>query len=196
MKLMLEDLRCAFAAFYTPETFPGGDGAPAYGCALIIPEDHPAVEMLDESYAALAKAKWKDKADVIVKNCMKDRKKSAWQKVEYANDEGIVYDGFEGAFYLRVRNEDMPLILGPDAEEITKGKDGAPYGGCFVNAQVEPFLQDNTYGKALRCKLLGVQFNRDGDAFATGSKADKSAFKPSLAVSDEAEGGEAEDEFA
>jgi hypothetical protein len=189
---MIEHVRFAFAAIYSPETFPGGDGA-AYGGAAIIPEDHPAVARLDKAYLDLAKAKWKDKAAAIVANCMKDRKKSAWQKCEYANDEGVVYDGFEGAFYLRVRNEDVPLILGPDAEEITKGKPGAPYGGCYVDLQVEPFLQDNTFGKALRCKMLGIMFVADGDAFAAGSKADKGAFKPKLSV---AQDDEDADEFA
>jgi len=197
LKLMLTNLRCAFAdQLYVPGTFPGAPegSTPAHGITLIIPPDHEAVEMLDAGYAAVAKQKWKDKASAIVATCMKDRKKSAWQKTEYTNDEGTAYDGFADMFYLRARNEDAPLILGPDAEEITKGKAGAPYGGCYVNAQVELFPQDNSFGKALRCKILGVQFAADGDAFASGSKADKSAFK-SLAVSQDDEDGD-EDDFA
>lgn len=191
-KTMLLGLRCAFAdQLYVPGIFPGADGnaVPAHGLTLIVdPNDTANVDTIDEAIRVMAEAKWKDKAAKILETCMKDRKKSAWQKVEYTNDEGTPYDGFADMFYLRARNEDAPLILDHMAEEVTRGKTGAPYGGCYVNAQVELFAQDNSFGKAIRCKLLGVQFIRDGDAFASGSKADKSAFKPTLAVSQDDEG--------
>ena len=204
-KIMLPNddkgLRIGFAALWKPEAFAEGD--PAYQAAIIIPPTHKVVKVIDKAYLALATPdkKWGNgdavKAQKMIDACMKDRKKSAWQKEEYTNEAGDPYDGFEDAFYLRARNpEVMPLLLDQDAEEVTRGARGAPYGGCYANVQVDLWLQANSFGKGLRCKLLGVQFVRDGDAFTGGARADKSDFK-SLAVSqDDDETAEDEDEFA
>lgn len=198
-KVMLPDdtvgLRIGFAALYKPEAF--ADGEPAYQAALIIPPTHKAVKLIDKTFLTLATADKRfgngdaAKAQKMIDACMKDRKKSAWQKAEYTNEDGTPYDGFDDAFYLRARNEVQPLLLDHNAEEVGRGGTGAPYSGCFANVQVDLWLQANTFGKALRCKLLGVQFVRDGEAFAGGARADKSDFK-SLAVSE----NEEDDEFA
>jgi hypothetical protein len=42
------------------------------------------------------------------------------------------------------------------------------YGGCYVNAAVKPWLQDNKFGKGVRCDLVAVQFFADGPAFGGG----------------------------
>jgi hypothetical protein len=55
--------------------------------------------------------------------------------------------------------------------------DGKPYAGCYVNTTVEFWAQDNSYGKGIRCTLLGVQFLRDGDAFSAGSVATPDDFE-------------------
>ena len=47
--------------------------------------------------------------------------------------------------------------------------DGLVYSGCYVNARVELWVQDNANGKRINAKLLGIQFVRDGDAFGAGS---------------------------
>lgn len=203
-KLMIPNddkgLRLGFAALWKPEAF--SDGEPAYQAAIIIPPSHKIVKAIDRTYLELATKdkKWgngdAEKAQRLIDACMKDRKKSAWQKAEYTNDEGTPYDGFADAWYIRARNPDvMPLILDQDAEEVTKGRPGAPYGGCYANVQVDLWLQANTFGKGLRCKLLGVQFVRDGDAFKGGATANKDDFK-SLAVKPSDDEDEAEDEFA
>ena len=46
--------------------------------------------------------------------------------------------------------------------------DGLPYSGCYVNASIELWAQDNNYGKRINASLRGVQFYRDGDAVAGG----------------------------
>lgn len=49
-------------------------------------------------------------------------------------------------------------------DEIT-----VPYSGCYVNGSVEFWAQDGD-NSGIRCSLRAVQFWRDGDAFAGGSK--------------------------
>ena len=49
---------------------------------------------------------------------------------------------------------------------------GKPYSGCYVNAIIECWAQDNKeFGKRINFGLKGVQFLRDGDAFSGGGKA-------------------------
>jgi hypothetical protein len=40
---------------------------------------------------------------------------------------------------------------------------GKFYAGCYVNAIISFWLQDNSWGKRINCRLLGVQFLRDGE---------------------------------
>jgi hypothetical protein len=42
------------------------------------------------------------------------------------------------------------------------------YGGCYVNAAVKPWVQDNQYGRGVRCELVALQFSKDGTPFGDG----------------------------
>jgi hypothetical protein len=65
-----------------------------------------------------------------------------------------------------------------EAGPVVVGEDSFPYPGCHVNAVVELRAQDNTYGKAIRCKVLAVVFLKDGDPLHAGGAAieDEKAF--------------------
>lgn len=56
-------------------------------------------------------------------------------------------------------------------EEIT-----VPYSGCYANVSVEFWAQQADKASGIRCSLRGVQFARDGDSFAGGSKAKSDEF--------------------
>jgi hypothetical protein len=73
------------------------------------------------------------------------------------------------------RSATRPLVIDKDKSPLTE-QDGKPYAGCFVNASVELWPQDNNYGKRVNASLRGVQFFRDGDAFAGGGAASEDEF--------------------
>jgi hypothetical protein len=54
--------------------------------------------------------------------------------------------------------------------------DNKLYAGCYVNAIIELWVQDNSYGKRVNANLLGVQFFKDGEPFADGVKASADDF--------------------
>lgn len=69
------------------------------------------------------------------------------------------------------RDKDGKLVKLDDCtDEIT-----VPYSGCYCNVSVEFWAQDGD-NPGIRCSLRGVQFYRDGDAFAGGSKAHNDEF--------------------
>lgn len=81
-----------------------------------------------------------------------------------------------------VRNRDKSLIV----EE-----DDIVYAGCYVNALIRPWAQNNIHGKRLNANLLAVQFVRDGDRFGAERPDVDEAFGD---ISGDFEGGtEAED---
>lgn len=185
VKVLLKDVRAAFPAFHEPQSV--GNSEPAYGGPFIIPPDHPAVPLLDAAMEKAATDKWKAKGEQILKKLIKDGE-VCFIKADYLNSDGDPYDGFAGNYYVRTRSMVKPLILDRDKTPLTK-MDGKPYAGCYVDAIVDVWAQDNQYGKGIRANLKGVQFRRDGDAFAGGAPASADEFE------DLSEGIEDDDDF-
>jgi len=97
------------------------------------------------------------------------------------------YAGYEGKLYVSARNTVRPLVVDVDGKTVLEAQDGKPYSGCYVNAVLEVYCQDNSFGKRINAVLGGVQFYRDGEAFAGGRAASTDDFD------DVAEGALAED---
>jgi hypothetical protein len=92
------------------------------------------------------------------------------------NSSGEVYEGFEGTFHLNASNKVRPTVIDRNKAQLTQA-DGRPYGGCYVNMLVEIWAQDNNFGKRVNASLKGVQFVKDGDAFAGGTVASPDDFE-------------------
>lgn len=50
------------------------------------------------------------------------------------------------------------------------------YGGCYVDILINPWYQDNKYGKRVNANLRSVRFRKDGDPFGEGRVDDESAW--------------------
>lgn len=134
----------------------------------------------------VAAEQWKAKAASVLKAISGDPQKCCWYDGNLKE-----YDGYEGNFVLatsRGQDKGRPLIMDADKTPLTE-KDGKPYAGCYVNATVEVWAQDNKFGKAIRATLRGIQFVKDGDAFSAGTPVNEDEF-------DEIEAPETEDDIA
>ena len=78
--------------------------------------------------------------------------------------------------FISARSKSRPTVVDRDKTPLTE-QDGRPYGGCFVNAIVELWAQDNQFGKRINATLAGVQFLKDGDAFGGSRPADPDEFE-------------------
>ena len=163
MKLLLRDVRLAFPNLWKA-TAPKGGGEEAFSASFLLEPKHKQIPELKKLMLSLAKEKWGAKADAVYKAL------EASDKVALHNgDSKSEYDGFEGNFYVSTRSKVRPSVFDGQRNELTEA-DGKPYSGCFVNASIELWAQDNSYGKRINAQLRGVQFLRDGDAFAGGGK--------------------------
>lgn len=173
--LQLKNVRLSFPAVFKPQAY--GDGNPAYGAKLIVEPKSANVEAIRKVIHEAAKAQWGDKADAIVKQLTAD-KKSAWVEGPYRNKDGDVYDGFEGNYFLSTRSEKLrPTALGRDKQPVTEA-DNVIYGGCYVDASVDIYMQDSPkWGRRINAVLRGVRFVREGDAFGGSSAASADEFE-------------------
>ena len=80
-------------------------------------------------------------------------------------------------------NNKRPKVIDRDKTPITE-EDNKLYSGCYVNAVVDLWVMNNTYGKRVNANLLGVQFYKDGDTFESGSTADDDDFDDFEVASD------------
>lgn len=169
MKIKLNDVICAFPQLFEAKTV-NGEGEPAFSCSFLMDSDHPAVAQLRAAFETLGKDKFGAKWPAIKKEIeAKDR------TALHDGDTKSSYAGFEGRLYVSARSKTRPLVIDRDKSPLTSS-DGKIYAGCHVNAVIELWIQDNNYGKRINASLRGVQFLRDGEAFAGGGAASADDF--------------------
>lgn len=169
MKVKLTNVRLAFPVLFEAKTV-NGEGKPAFSASFLLDPADTQVKALNQAIEQVAKDKWGAKAEAILKQ-MRAQDKVAL----HDGDLKANYDGFPGNLYVSARSATRPLVIDKDKSPLTE-QDGKPYAGCFVNASIELWPQDNNYGKRVNASLRGVQFFRDGDAFAGGGAASEDEF--------------------
>jgi outer membrane protein assembly factor BamB len=184
MQVILRDVRVAFWNGYTPKIVGKDSKEPRYSAAFPIKPASENYKAIKTAIDTVAKEKWEKKAGNILVELAKVGK-ICFHEGELANSEGEVYEGFEGMYALNAGQSEKkgrPLIIGPrrDANgqfEILTEADGKPYSGCYVNAKIDIWAQDNSYGRRVNAQLKTVQFVRDGDAFGGGAPATSDGFE-------------------
>lgn len=169
MKIKLQNVRLAFPQLFEAKTV-NGEGEPAFSASFIIDPKNPAVAELKKAIGLVGKEKWGAKWDAVKKQ-MEASDKTAL----HDGDTKAEYAGYEGNFFVSARNKTRPLVIDRDKSPLT-AQDGKPYAGCYVHASIELWAQDNAYGKRINASLRGVQFYKDGDAFAGGGAASDDEF--------------------
>jgi len=85
------------------------------------------------------------------------------------------HDGYQGMWAVKAANSKRPTLLTGQKEPIVE-EDEILYAGCFVNAIIDPWAQDNNWGKRINANLLGIQFVKDGEPFGDATVADADDF--------------------
>lgn len=181
-RILLKDVRLAFPNLFQAVQVQG-QGDPKFGATLILSADHPQLAEIQAKMKAVAKEKWAAKADATFKMIEKQDRLAL-----HDGDMKPNYDGFAGNFFISATAQEnaAPTVIDRDRSPLSKTS-GRPYAGCFVNASIELWAQDNKFGQRINAQLRGVQFFRDGDAFSAGRPADSDEFD------DVSEGAGAED---
>jgi hypothetical protein len=163
-RVQLKEVRLTFPQLFDAKQV-NGQGDPKFSAAFLIDKKHPQLAELKTAISAAATEKWGAKAGDVLKQLQAGDKLCL-----HDGDAKSDYDGYAGHFFINASNKIRPLVIGPDRAPLT-ATDGKPYSGCYVNAIVEIWPQDNQFGKRVNASLLGVQFVKDGERLAGGGVA-------------------------
>lgn len=181
-RLMLKSVRLSFPALFEPEAFKPGD-EPKYKATFLVEQGSEQAKQVDAAILAVLREKFPKagEAEKKVAAIRNNPNKFCWQ-----SGDGK-YDGYDGMMALSAKAKvgALPTVLDGNKAPLT-ARDGKPYAGCYVNAAISFFMYDNL-GIGVSAQLRGVQFFKDGDAFAAGRPADSDEFE------DVAEGADASD---
>jgi hypothetical protein len=158
VRIQLKNVRLSFHDLFERGTYEGKEVG--YSATFILPPDHPQIDEIRRAERKVHADKWGTKKVSL----------KADSGVLRDGDEKAHIDGFEGMLYIKANTEKRPGVFDRNLDPLTKD-DGRPYSGCYVNAVIDVWAQDNGYGKAIRAGLGGVQFLRDGDSFGGAAPA-------------------------
>ena len=176
-QITLKNVRLAFPQIWEAKQV-NGEGKPAFGASFLMSTDDAQVEAIEAAIDECGAEKWGNKAKTIL-GVIRGKDQSCLHN----GDLKAQYEGFEGNYFLSARSYTQVLVVDRDRTQLT-AESGRPYGGCYVDANVELWAQDNQWGKRVNATLRWVQFRRDGDAFAGGAPASVDEV-PDLSVEDE-----------
>lgn len=171
MNIKINNVRLSYPALFEAKAGPEG-GEPKYSAAFLLDKKNnaDAVKAMQDAILSAAKAQWGDgnvkwsegklavrKADgkaAYVKTCLRDG-------IEKAETAGYG----EGVMFFSASNKMPPAVVDKvPTIPLTKAS-GKPFAGCYVNAAVRLWAQDNAFGRRVNCQLQAVQFVADGEAF-------------------------------
>lgn len=155
--LMIKNARLSFPSLYSKSVFDGKEGK--YEATFLFPKTDTAT--YDAIMAAIETCKSDSKIKVSTsKLFIKDGD-------EVFEEKG--YDGYEGMWAVKASNNKRPTVIDRERSPILE-EDDIIYAGCYVNALINCWAQNNNFGKRINANLLGVQFVKEGDTFGDGAK--------------------------
>lgn len=155
MKLKLNNVRLSFPSLFEPTSFEGSK--PSFKATFILDKKahKTAIAEIQIAIAAVITEKWqgKLKQSQLKGVCLRDGS-------EKADMDGY---GDEVMFVSSSNSKRFPVV----DKDLTPldSTDTKPYAGCYVNATIELWAQDNQFGKRVNAQVKAVQFSREGEPF-------------------------------
>lgn len=168
MRIKIQNVRLSFPSLFKAEAYKPGD-QPKFKATFLIPKDSPQAAEVEKAMMETAKLKWGAKAEKVIAGIRSNPNKFCIQ-----DGDTKEYDGYDGMIAVSAKATVRPLVIDRGRSPLSE-EDGKPYAGCYVNASIEFFAYENS-GNGMSASLAGVQFSRDGDAFAAGKPADADDF--------------------
>lgn len=161
--IKLEAVRLSFPSLFTPKAMEGSE--PKFSATLIMDNTKHAklIALMEKTIERLALDYWKKKTSF--KSCLRD-----------GNDKPEM-DGYgDGVMFVNASRKTRPAVVDRQVNPVTE-EDGVIYAGCYVNATIRLWVQDNKFGKRVNAELRAVQFVKDGESFGAGPVNAEDEFK-------------------
>lgn len=178
--IKLTEVRLSFPDLFVAKAFTPGT-TPKYSATFILdPSNKVHAATIAEIKTAMAK---------LAAEAFPGEKLGA-DRICLKSGNTKAYDGWKDMVVLTSSNTVRPIVVNRSLVPVVEGDKGAPYAGCFVNATVTLWTQNNSFGKRINANLRGVQFAKDGVAFGVAPVDPEDEFQ---ALGDSAPGTAAAD---
>ena len=171
--IMLTNTRLSFPQLVEARAYQEGQ-VKKFSADLILDPAGEDWKKVMHSVMQSAQEKWGDNAQAVLQMCQADRKLRAFGNGAEKVDKKTFkpYEGYEGAVYVSANNANPPQMIESNGKSVDPTNTMAyqalarkMYGGCYVNAAIKFWIQDNKYGRGIRCELIALQFAKDGTPF-------------------------------
>jgi hypothetical protein len=154
--ITLNNVRLSFPVIWKAKGFNEGD-TPKFGANFLLDKEANADQILEikKHIKQAASDHFNGSIPKGLKFCLNDGEEKA-------------YEGYEGCMYVSTSGQNRPSVIDRDRLPLVE-TDGRPYAGCYVNAAISLWVQDNKWGKKVNANLVGLQFVKDGETFGSGS---------------------------
>jgi len=157
VEIYIENVRLSYPFLFKPRVQENDDGKTTkkFQAKFILDKkkNKTAIADIDDAIDELIEKKWGKRPAKLTDDrlCMRD-----------GDDEDGVE--FHGAMVVSASNTKRPEVRDRNKAPLVE-EDGRPYAGCYVNAIVRLWAQDNKFGKRINASLEVVQYYAKGDAF-------------------------------
>lgn len=158
-KIILTNVRLSFPHLFKPQAFKGAAPETAkYRATLLFSKEH---------------VKLKNEIDKFIQDILSEAKLKVPSDKIFISDgdekDAESYPGYKDHWVVRCSNpkSQPPRTLNKYKEKVTE-EDNLFYSGCYVDAVINPWLQKNTFGKAVNCNILGIRFRDHGEPLSGG----------------------------
>lgn len=172
--ILIKNVRLSYPSLFKASGMEGQE--PKYNATFLIAKDSDTAKQIEAEIERVAQEAFGDSYKAIIKKQNSGDRRLLKDGDTKLTKDGDPADGYPDHFYLKAANKVKPRVVNRDRSELTE-EDGKPYGGCFVNAQIDIWAQNNKFGKFVNVKLLAVQFWEDGTSFGGASPVDIDAFE-------------------
>ncbi len=178
--IMLQNVRLSFPQLIEPRKVSTDPNAtPKFSADFIMAPNDPGFAAFWTEVNKIALEKWKEHTQAVMQIIASDRKLRCYGQGSERIDSKTFkpYNGYDGMVYITASRpgDQPPQMIQADGTPVDAGNTMAYqamarklYGGCYVNAAVRPWAQENKHGRGIRCDLIAVQFAREGEAFGEG----------------------------
>lgn len=169
MNLKLKNVRLSYPNLFEAKSGPEG-GEPKYNCSLLMDKGGNAAEIqaMQEGILAVAKAQWGEAkwtgAKLFIKKA--DGKASEVKVCLRDGSDKPETDGYgDGVMFFSASNKMAPAVVDKNPNVRLTKESGKPFAGCYVNAAIRLWAQDNSFGRRINAQLQAIQFHADGESF-------------------------------
>lgn len=167
-RIKIKQVRLGYPVLFTPKGFKGEDGkegTPKYSATFYLDKKRNKADIA----AVKAEIAAVQAASTLAKHKFPAEKVALREVPEDKIDEQGLISGTDivaaDTMVLSASNAKKVPVVNKNPAQTVSEADDIVYGGCYVNASVSFWVQNNQWGKRINGSLEGVQFFGDADRF-------------------------------